>query len=184
MPTWPNTAVCLLLLLATAAGVRAGAAWAQDSDAAATDTRAGAPPSGRSGLPVPRFVSLRAPKVNMRTGPGVRYPIDWVYSRSGLPLEVVDEFETWRRVRDWEGSLGWMHQSMLSGERTAMIVDKQRLLRREPEAGASGLALVEAGVIGRLTGCDGAWCRIEIKGFDGWLRRDEIFGADPGDAMR
>ena len=79
-----------------------------------------------SGLPLPRFVSLRAALVNLRTGPGVRYPIDWVYNRAGLPLEVVDEFETWRKVRDWEGSIGWIHQSMLSGERKVMIRGKQR----------------------------------------------------------
>ena len=74
---------------------------------------------GTSGLPIPRFVSLRADEVNMRTGPGVRYPIDWVYARQGLPVQVIGEFEAWRQIRDSEGSTGWVHRTMLSGRRTA-----------------------------------------------------------------
>jgi SH3-like domain-containing protein len=137
-----------------------------------------------SGLPLPRFVAVRAPKVNLRTGPGLRYPIDWVYTRPGLPLEVMDEFETWRRVRDWEGSIGWVHQNMLSGERQAMVVGKQRLLRREPAETAPGLALLEAGVIGRLSRCADGWCQVEVKGLAGWLREEEIYGVERGEVIR
>ena len=74
-----------------------------------------------SGLPLPRFVSLRSDKVHMRTGPGVRYPIDWVYKRQNMPMEVVAEFGTWRKVRDFQGTEGWMHQSMLSNKRTLAV---------------------------------------------------------------
>ncbi|MFQ5776256.1 MAG: SH3 domain-containing protein [Kiloniellaceae bacterium] len=174
--------LCLLLLLGVA--VPPEAARAQSETGAAPQEQAPAARLGRSGLPLPRFVSLRAPKVNMRTGPGIRYPIDWVYSRAGLPLEVIEEFETWRRVRDWEGSVGWVHQSMLSGERNAMVVGRQRLVRREPAPESAGVALVEAGVIGRLLGCDGGWCRIEVKGFEGWIRRSAVYGVYPDEAVR
>ena len=78
---------------------------------------------GESGLTLPRFVSLRASEVNMRTGPGTRYPIAWVYKQRNLPVEIVDEFDTWRRIRDWEGSEGWVHQSMLHGRRSIMVVE-------------------------------------------------------------
>ncbi len=137
-----------------------------------------------SGLPLPRYVALRAPEVNLRTGPGLRYPIEWVYTRSGLPVEVIDEFETWRRIRDWEGSIGWVHQNMLTGDRGALVLGKQRLLRRSPREGAAGLALLEAGVIGRLNRCTDGWCELEVKGIEGWLRDDEIYGVSPGEEVR
>ena len=138
---------------------------------------------GVSGLPLPRFVSLRAPKVNLRTGPGVRYPIDWVYSRAGLPLEVIDEFETWRQVRDWEGSVGWVHQSMLSGERKVMVRGKQRLLRREPDPASIGVAVLEPNVIADLERCVDAWCEIEVGDMSGWLRRIDLYGLYPDEAV-
>jgi len=140
--------------------------------------------TGHSGLPLPRFVSLRAPKVNMRTGPGIGYPIDWVYTRAKLPLEVIDEYDTWRQVRDWEGSTGWIHQSMLSNRRTVMILDRQRPLRRRPKLGTPVVALVEANVIGRAERCEGDWCQIKVEGIEGWLRRDEVFGVYPDEKIR
>ncbi|MEE8187827.1 MAG: SH3 domain-containing protein [Kiloniellales bacterium] len=139
--------------------------------------------TGPSGRPLPRFVSLRAPEVNLRSGPGIRYPIEWVYTLKGMPLEVIDEFDTWRRVRDWQGSTGWVHQSMLSPRRGALVIGRQRLMRRQPEEGAPGVALVEAGVVGELRGCTGGWCRIDIKGFAGWFREKEIFGVLPGERV-
>ena len=138
---------------------------------------------GPSGLALPRFVTLRAAKVNLRTGPGIRYPIEWVYARKGLPLEVIDEFETWRRVRDWQGSVGWVHQSMLSGQRGAMVLGEGRLLRRAPEDGAPSIARVEAGVVARLRACAGGWCLIETKDFEGWLHQGQIYGAYPDETV-
>ena len=132
---------------------------------------------------MPRFVTLRAGEVNLRTGPGIRYPIDWVYKRRGMPVEIIDEFETWRRIRDWQGTEGWVHQSMLQGRRGVLIIGKQRLLRLEPEPDAPGVALVEAGVVGQLDSCQGAWCLIEFKSFDGWLTREEFYGVYPEEAI-
>jgi SH3-like domain-containing protein len=131
---------------------------------------------GRTGLPLPRFVSLRSGEVNLRTGPGVRYPIDWVYRRRHLPVEVIDEFDTWRRIRDWQGTVGWVHQSMLQGRRTILVVGERRLIYRDPQDDAPGLAYAEPGAIGRLSTCRGDWCEIDIKGFTGWLRRSDFFG--------
>jgi SH3-like domain-containing protein len=136
---------------------------------------------GASGMPLPRFVSLRADEVNLRTGPGTRYPIDWIYRRRGTPVQVIDEFEIWRRVRDHEGTVGWIHRSMLTARRTVLVIGEPRVLRRRPEAQSPGLARLEAGVIGRLEGCERGWCRIEAHGFDGWLRRGEVFGTGPND---
>lgn len=134
---------------------------------------------GVTGRPLPRFASLRADKVNLRTGPGARYPIDWVFQRRGLPVEIIDEFDTWRRVRDWQGTVGWVHQSMLQSQRHVLVTGKRRLLRRGPEEGTAGAAIVEAGVVGTLGSCQETWCEVEAKGFTGWLRRDEFYGVYP-----
>jgi len=156
--------------------------------AAQTGTQTGAPtdaalPPGRTGLPLPRFASLRADEVNLRTGPGIRYPIEWVYTRRGMPLEIVGEFETWRRIRDWQGTEGWVHQSMLTGQRSALVVGKQRSLRRGPEPKAPAVALVDAGAVGEIDSCEAGWCRIDVQGFAGWLREDEFYGVLPGETI-
>ena len=138
---------------------------------------------GSSDLPLPRFVALRAAEVNLRSGPGMGYPIEWVFTRKGLPVEVFDEFETWRRIRDWQGSAGWVHQSMLSGQRGAMVVGADRLLRRAPEPGSPAIAEIQVQVVGRLHNCRDGWCLIEAKGYEGWLRQGEIYGAYPGETF-
>jgi SH3-like domain-containing protein len=131
-----------------------------------------------SGLPLPRFVSLRSDEVNLRTGPGVRYPVDWIYTRRDLPVEVIAEFETWRKIRDWQGTEGWVHQSLLSTRRMIVVTGSQRRLRAEPDDKAVNIALVDVNVIGRLLGCphDKSFCRVEIDSFQGWLKRDEFWG--------
>ncbi|MDX1425651.1 MAG: SH3 domain-containing protein [Kiloniellales bacterium] len=136
---------------------------------------------GPSGMALPRFVSLKSDEVNLRTGPGTRYPIDWIYRRRGLPVEVVDEFEDWRRVRDHDGTVGWVHRFMLTSRRTVVVVGGTRTLRREPAASAPGLAYLEPGVVANLKNCQAAWCRIEAQGFDGWIHRSEIYGTNADD---
>jgi SH3-like domain-containing protein len=138
-----------------------------------------------SGLPLPRFVSLRAGEVNMRTGPGVQYPVEWVYQRQALPVEVVAEYGTWRKIRDWQGTQGWVHQSMLSGRRAAIVTGKVRTLRSRPQVESAPVAKLEPGVVGRLVACpqEGAWCRIEVAGRSGWLRRVEFWGAYRSEAL-
>ena len=131
---------------------------------------------GRTGRPLPRFVSLRANKVNLRTGPGARYPIDWVYQRAGLPVEIIDEFDTWRRIRDWQGTIGWVHQSMLQGRRTVMILGERRLMRRRPDPQAPGVAYLEPGAIAVLESCEGVWCELSAGGFRGWLEAAAFYG--------
>ncbi len=145
----------------------------------ASGLKAYAASQGSSGLPLPRFVSLRAEEVNMRTGPGVQYPVEWVYTRKDLPVEIIAEFETWRKVRDWEGTQGWVHQSMLSGKRTVLITGDVRSLRAEDDAKSQTKAKIEPGVIGRLIDCPkgNGWCRIEAAGLEGWLRHVDFWGA-------
>jgi len=177
------------------AGVLGGPALAQEEPAreepmeapsgeAAPEDAARPAPPGRTGLPLPRFVSLRAEEVNLRTGPGTRYPIDWVYRRRGLPVEIIDEFDTWRRIRDWQGTEGWVHQSMVQGQRGLLVTGKRHTLRRRPEAAAPGVALVEAGVVGVLERCEAEWCEVTLGSYSGWLERDAFYGLYPGEKLR
>lgn len=137
----------------------------------------------QTGLPVPRFVSLRSNEVNLRTGPGLNYPVEWVYVRRDMPVEIIAEFDTWRKIRDWQGTEGWVHQSLLAGDRTAIVRGTVRQAYGEPRADAGTVVRMEPGVIVRLLECRPDWCRIAVKDFEGWLRRDAFWGAYPGETF-
>jgi SH3-like domain-containing protein len=144
-----------------------------------------ADPANRStNLPLPRFVSLRTEPINMRTGPGVRYPVDWVYTRRGFPVEVTAEFDTWRRISDSDGGDGWIHTSMLSSRRTAVVGGGLRPLRRTSENEGELIARIEPGVVVSILRCPaGSYCRVEAKGIQGWLRRDHLWGVYPDEEI-
>lgn len=139
-----------------------------------------------SALPIPRFVSLRTDPINLRTGPGVRYPVDWVYVRRRLPVEVIAEFDTWRQIRDPDGAEGWVHQTMLSGRRTAVIKTASAALRREGLDTADAVATVEKGVIINVQRCPAStdYCRVEVGGIQGWLKRDQVWGVYPTETLQ
>ena len=131
---------------------------------------------GPSGQPLPRFVSLAAGEANLRTGPGRRYPILWVYVRRRLPVEITAEYGQWRRIRDAEGTRGWVHSSLLSGARTALIVGQTRTLFADPDPQSRAVLRAEAGVIGALEKCRQGWCRLKVGGKRGWLQADHLWG--------
>ena len=128
--------------------------------------------------PVPRFVSLRASIVNLRTGPGVRYPVDWVYKSKYLPVEVIAEYKNWRKVRDVQGTQGWIHQSMLSSRRMFIIIGQMRELRLSDGSKSRTVAKLEPNVIGEIRKCPGSsgWCKVSAGGHKGWLRRVDFWG--------
>lgn len=139
-----------------------------------------------SGLPLPRFVSLRSDEIRMRTGPGVRYPIDWVYKRRNMPMEVIAEFRTWRKVRDFQGIEGWMHQSMLSNKRSLTVTGQTRTLRNSSDSKTAAIARIEPGVIGEIVRCErnSGWCKLSIGKFEGWLRRVEFWGVYSAETIK
>jgi SH3-like domain-containing protein len=132
---------------------------------------------------LPHFASLRADEVNLRAGPGERYPVSWVYQRKGLPVEVTAEFDVWRKVRDSEGTEGWVHQRMLATQRSVVIKDAARALHSEADPAAPVIARAEAGVVARLLQCRAQWCEVETQGLKGWLQRSEIWGVFPNEAV-
>ena len=169
------------ILLAVVLTVLPNTASAQDHDAGSDVSATGASQAvpGRTGLPLPRFVTLRAAEVNLRRGPGTVYPIEWVYRRRGMPVEVIDEFGNWRRIRDWQDTTGWVHRSMLRGRRGALATAEKQLLRRRPNSQAPGVAWIEPGVVMELLRCQSDWCALRVQGFEGWLRRDGFYGIYP-----
>ncbi len=127
-------------------------------------------------LPLPRFVSLKSDKANVRRGPSLNHRVDWVFTKAGMPLEITAEFGNWRRVRDPDGQGGWVHYSLLSGVRTVLVEKDYTPLREKPRVGARPTAYAEQGVIAYLGSCAGGWCRIRANGYQGWVLRSEIWG--------
>jgi SH3-like domain-containing protein len=142
---------------------------------------------GPSGLPIPRFVSLKAEKVNVRRGPSSDHPVAWVFNRKGLPVEIVAEFETWRRIRDSDGEEGWILQNMLTGKRTAMMAPWKQAqtipLYDGPSKGSSEIAKLGSGVLGEVSSCNGDWCEVTAGGFDGWVEQTQLWGVYPGETV-
>ncbi|NJO54338.1 MAG: hypothetical protein HC829_05355 [Bacteroidales bacterium] len=140
-----------------------------------------------SGLPLPRFVSLKADRVNVRGGPSREHDVAWVFTRSSLPVEIVAEFETWRRIRDVDGSEGWVYHSLLSGRRTAMVApwvpNETVILRADRSADARIAARLEPGVLGSVRACRAGWCRISGQGFDGWIQQERLWGVYPNESI-
>jgi len=137
--------------------------------------------AGAAERAVPRFVSLRADKVNVRAGPGVQYPIVWVFVRRGLPVEVVAEFDLWRKIRDREGVEGWVHRSLLAGTRAVIVTGDTHVLYRDPDAASAPVAQVEAGVVARLLACTAQWCRVKAASHRGWIERAHLWGVYPSE---
>jgi SH3-like domain-containing protein len=165
--------------LAVVAALSASAA----SAGAAGESAAG--PS--SGLPVPRFVSLKPDKVNVRGGPTRNHEISWQYTRAGLPVEITAESDNWRRIRDWEGSEGWVYHSMLSGRRTGIVNAKEKdglvPIHAKGDSAAPVVAQLQSGVLGSVKYCTGTWCRIVGAGFDGWIAQERLWGVYPSEKV-
>ena len=138
-----------------------------------------------TGLSVPRYVSLKSDRVNLREGPSKDHRTSWVFERAGLPVEITAEFDTWRKIRDSEGSEGWVLHSLLSGRRTALVApwkkDQSMPLYDQPRPDSSVVANLQSGVIGNVKKCDGQWCRIYGDGFDGYEPQNNLWGVYPGE---
>jgi SH3-like domain-containing protein len=161
---------------------------AQPSETASAQGAAGAAPKlGPSGLPLPRFVSLKAGRVNVRVGPGQGYKVSWVFTRSGLPVEIVQEFDNWRRIRDSDGTEGWVFHSLLVGKRTAVVAPWQDgdplPIRVSPNDTAEISAYLQPKVVSQISECDKGWCRLTDKRFRGWIKQTNLWGVYPDETI-
>jgi SH3-like domain-containing protein len=140
-----------------------------------------------SGLPLPRFVSLKADKVNVHVGPSKTHEVKWLYQRAGLPVEIVAEFENWRKIRDADGTEGWVYHSLLSGRRTGVVIGKDKdaliAIRNNPEDSAPVAAHLERGVQGTVKRCKDGWCQIAGRGFEGWIPQVRLWGVYPNEKV-
>ena len=147
-------------------------------------------------LQLPRYASLKTDRVNLREGPSKDHRTLWVFQRAGLPVEIVGEFETWRRIRDSQGTEGWVLHSLLSGRRTAIVnagperdgVKATVPLRARADDGAEDEARLQGGVIGSIKSCTGTWCRLIValpskRDVDGYIRQDRLWGVYPNDKV-
>ncbi len=133
---------------------------------------------------VPRYVSLRADEVNVRTGPGVRYPVKWVFVRKFMPVEVIADYDTWRKIRDWEGAEGWVHRAMLSNKRHVITVGGLSTMRQSPTEESRAVAKLDDGVVAEIKECELAWCKLSVGGYEGWLKRASLWGLKRGEVVR
>lgn len=127
--------------------------------------------------PVPRFLSLRSDEVYVRSGPGRKYPVQWVFKKAGLPVEVILEYDNWRKIRDFDGSVGWVHQSLLSGKRTAIIDTKQLVeIYKKPNEKSRVMAKLESKLVVEIDACETLWCSVNATGYKGWIEKKMLWG--------
>ena len=143
------------------------------------------PPIVATGMPVPRWVSVKAERVNVRRGPSLDEVVLWTYVKPGLPVEIIAEYDSWRRIRDANGETGWVKAQMLDGRRSVMFVGQVKTaIQRMPLAEADAVALAEPGLIAQLSGCEGEWCEVSARGYEGYVPRDRLWGVRSGDNGR
>jgi len=172
----------IALAAVTAFGIGKGAA--QDNVKQAAVEAAGKP-----ALPIPRFVSLKSDKVNVRNGPSTDQAIIWVFSRAGLPVEVIAESDNWRRVRDSEGADGWVFHSLLSARRTVLVMpwskgEESVPLYSSKSTGSRPVAALQSGVLGNVLDCDGKWCHLSVDDYSGYVQQDKLWGVYKGEEVK
>jgi SH3-like domain-containing protein len=140
-------------------------------------------PAAAQDRALPYWASIASGQAMMRTGPERTYPGIWLYQRRDLPVKVLQVLGDWRRVREQDGTTGWMLSTLLSKRRTGIVTGEVRTVRQEPSSGARMLWRVEPGAVGRLGGCDGQWCRISFGERTGYLEQSALWGTDPGETV-
>lgn len=146
---------------------------------------------------MPRYVSLKSDRVNVRKGPGLTYPIAWVYGRAGLPVEVIQEYDNWRQIRDSEGATGWVLHSLLSGRRTGLILPWEIKtasasgaepvgadIHESSSTSSNVIAIAQAGTLASVLSCDVKWCRIVIGDRRGWIEQSKLWGVYKDETIR
>ena len=139
-----------------------------------------------TGLRLPRYASLRFDKTNVREGPSKTHRTAWIFQRAGLPIEIIGEFDVWRRIRDSEGAEGWVLASLLSGRRTALVTPWRKAEEAPLYAklGAPDMAAkLQSGVLANVKTCQGDWCRVFGEGFDGFIKQGDLWGIYPGESF-
>lgn len=150
-----------------------------------------------TGLPIPRFVSLKSSEVNLRKGPNYKFPVEWNYKQKSYPMKLVAEFENWRKLRDEDGSEGWIHENLITGNRHAYVRSNiyktknqlylnhksELVLFRYPDENSYPIVRMQIGVIGKLKKCHKEWCKIKIQNTSGWVLKQNLWGVTPDEII-
>lgn len=160
-------------------------AWGWTPPAVAQSTQVAAPVAvGKvTGLPIPRYVSIRASEANLRVGPGSDYPIRWRLMRAGMPVQIVDEEAQWREVSMHDGERGWLYAPLLSGSRSLYVTLAQAPVRSAPDPRADIVALAAETVVLRARECQPGWCSVRKGDIKGWVARSMVWGVEPGEVF-
>ncbi|HAJ89499.1 MAG TPA: hypothetical protein DCM27_00560 [Rhodospirillaceae bacterium] len=162
---------CLLLTFMVL--VPAGNCHAESSPAPVAES---AEPDQSTGLPLPRFASLKSDNVYVRTGPSMDYPIKWIYKKEGLPVEILQEFDAWRKIKDPDGNIGWAHKILLSGKKTARITSDEPAIAYDDTEMERPVAKFEKGVIVGVDQCQKLMCRVHFAPYKGWIEKKYLWG--------
>lgn len=132
----------------------------------------------------PYWASIQSGQAMMRTGPGRNYPATWTYVRADLPIRVVEVYQNWRKIEDPDGTRGWMLVSLLSDTRTAIVRGEEpRAMHEQPDEASRIRFRAAPGVVGRVSRCAAGWCRFDVRGKDGYIRSDQIWGVGPNEVI-
>lgn len=139
---------------------------------------ASAPSAFRSTpYPLPRFVSIGSDQVFVRSGPGQRYPVEWEYKRKGVPVEIILEYDAWRKIRDFDGQVGWVHHTLLSGRRAGFVLGGGAVsVHAKARDDSPVQAYVEPKALVDVSQCNGSWCHVNASGYKGWIAQKKLWG--------
>jgi SH3-like domain-containing protein len=143
------------------------------------------PPIVATGMPVPRWVTVKAERVNVRRGPSLDQDVLWTYVKPGMPVEVIAEYDAWRRIRDVDGGTGWVTAALLDGRRNVMVTGRvNTAILQAPKADAEAVAYAEPGLVAKLVTCAGEWCEVSSRGYDGFVSRDRLWGVYENETVK
>ena len=122
------------------------------------------------------FLSLKNDEVNVRQGPSFEHPIKFIYKKKYLPLEIIDKFETWRKIKDFQNNSGWIHISQLSKKKSAINIKKGSIFYKKPTIFSQPIAKLETGRLMLIKKCKVEWCKIDTGGYEGWILKNALWG--------
>lgn len=133
-----------------------------------------------------RFVAMRANKVNARSGPNMRYPIEWIYQQQNYPVEIIAEYEQWRKIRDYEGTISWVMKNLLTNARYALVTDPgETNIYAKDSLNSEIIARAEDGAIGKIKRCTPTFCFLEFENkIEGWMQRSVIYGVKKDEEIK
>ena len=130
-----------------------------------------------TGLEIPRYVSLKSDDANIRVGPSKNYPIEIKYIKKNYPLKVLDEYEEWRKVEDFNRNIGWIHKSLISGIRTGIVLSNDnKTIKLLNTLNGNIIGEIGSGNIVFLEKCKIDWCLASFGDYKGWIDKKNIWG--------